>query len=171
MPRIDFDDLPDSARVWIFPADRPLEPRERRELLDAVDEFLEDWNAHGAPLRGARDLRYARFLIVGVDEEAAPPSGCSIDALVRVFKEKERELDLRLLDRSPVWYREDPKGGSAPPIRCVSRSEFRDLADAGAVAPDTVVFDPAVTRMDRIRGGDWEGPAHASWHGALITND
>lgn len=162
MPRVSFDELPESARVWIFPADRRLEGPDRDELLAAVDDFLDGWNAHGTPLRGARDLRHDRFLIVAVDEEAAPPSGCSIDALVRVFKEKERELDVRLLDRSPIWYRDDGR------IRAVARGEFRDLAREGEVGPQTVVFDPSVTRMDEVREGRWEKKAAESWHVSLL---
>lgn len=162
MPRIAFDDLPDTARVWVFPADRPLGDDSREELLEAVDGFLDGWNAHGTPLRGARDLRHDRFLIVGVDEDAAPPSGCSIDALVRVFKEKERELDVRLLDRSRVWYR------AGDEIHCVSRKEFRRRADEGEIDPDTPVFDPAVTEIDRIRDGSWNPPAKESWHAQLL---
>lgn len=162
MPRVSLDELPDSARIWVFPADRALNGSESRELLSAVDAFLEGWNAHGTPLRGARDLRYDRFVIVGVDEEAAPASGCSIDALVRVFKEKERELELRLLDRSPIWYRDDGR------IHTVGRAEFRELAQEGEVGAATVVFDPSVTRMEALRDGSWERKAAESWHGQLL---
>lgn len=159
MSRISFDDLPDTARVWVFQATRALDESEREDLLSAVDDFLEGWTAHGTPLRGGRAWRYDRFLIVGVDEERAPPSGCSIDALVRVFKEKERELDVSLLDRAPVWFRGEDG------IRCVSRSEFRELADEGRVGPETVVFDGSVTRMSELRDGAWEAPARDRWHG------
>lgn len=162
MPSVPFDALPADARIWIFAADRPLEPSEREGISEAVDGFLETWNAHGIPLQGGREWRYGRFLLVGVDEAAAPPSGCSIDALVRVFKELEEELDVTLLDRSPIWYRDE--GG----IRCVSRSEFRELASAGAVGPETVVFNGAVTRMEELRQGGWELPAGESWHGDLL---
>lgn len=162
MPRIAFDDLPDTARVWVFPADRPLDGDDREELLEAVDDFLDGWNAHGTPLRGARDLRDDRFLIVGVDEDAAPPSGCSIDALVRVFKEKERELDVRLLDRSRVWYRDGDE------IQCVSRKEFRRRADEGEIDTETPVFDPAVTTIEDVRDGSWNPPARESWHAQLL---
>lgn len=162
MPPASFDALPGDARIWIFAADRPLEPGERERITGAVDGFLETWNAHGTPLRGAREWRYDRFLLVGVDESAAPPSGCSIDALVRVFKELERELDVALLDRSPVWYRD---GGR---IECVSRSEFRELASSGAVGPETVVFNGSVTRMDELREGGWELLAGESWHDDLL---
>ena len=162
MASIPFDELPSSARIWIFSADRPLESTERERIEAAVDGFLQTWNAHGTPLRGAREWRYDRFLLVGVDQAQAPPSGCSIDALVRVFKELERDLDLALLDRSPVWFRDEER------IRCVTRPEFRDLAESGEVGPDTVVFNGVLTRMEDLRSGKWEVPVRRSWHRQLL---
>ncbi len=162
MARIPFEELPADARIWIFSSDRPLEPGERERIEGAVDGFLQTWNAHGTPLRGSREWRYDRFLLVGVDEAAAPPSGCSIDALVRVFKELERDLDVALLDRSFIWYRDEDR------IRCVTRPEFRELAEEGAVGPDTVVFDGALTRMEELRNGAWEVRVRDSWHRQLL---
>lgn len=165
MPRIPFDELPESARIWIFAADRALEGSEKRRLLEAVDGFLEEWNAHGTPLRGGRLLRDGRFLIVGVDEASAPPSGCSIDALVRVMKEKEREMDVSLLDHAPVHYRDGEE------VRRVSRAQFRELAEGGRVDPETRVFDTSITRMEALREGAFESPARESWHGRAFFGE
>ena len=167
MPMVPFGDLPDSARVWIFAADEPLGDAERARILSAVDSFLDTWTAHGAPLRGGREIVYDRFLVVGVDEGAALPSGCSIDALVRVFKGLESALGRSLLDRSSVWYR---GGGGAGRVERASRAEFKALARDGKVTGRTVVFDNAVTRMDRFRGGGWEKEARDSWHGRLFAS-
>ena len=65
MPRQPFAALPDSARLWVFAAARPLAAAERDALLAAVDAFLDEWNAHRVPLDCARDLRYDQFLLVG----------------------------------------------------------------------------------------------------------
>ena len=165
MPRVPFGDLPGSARVWIFASARRLDSPERERLLSSVDGFLDGWAAHGVPLTGARELRFARFLVVGVDEFAAPPSGCSIDALVRVFKVLQREFGMGLLDRAPVWYR---GGKGDDEIECVSRAEFRARVQAGEVGEGTVVFDNTVTRMDSFRSGEWEKPAGDSWHGRVF---
>ena len=100
-----FEALPEDARIWVFGADRPLTEVEEAKLLEAVDEFLEGWAAHGVPLQGARSWRYGRFLIVGVDEASAPPSGCSIDALVHVLKSAEDNLGVRFLGNETVWFR------------------------------------------------------------------
>ncbi|HKJ01059.1 MAG TPA: hypothetical protein VJ997_01355, partial [Longimicrobiales bacterium] len=77
MPRIDFDDLPDHSRIWVFPASRALSADEAARLLAEVDGFLAAWAAHGHPLRSGRRLVDHHFLVVGVDEDAEAPSGCS----------------------------------------------------------------------------------------------
>ncbi len=158
MPRVPFQDLPLDARLWIFPLSRPLSPDEEATLLGRVDEFLDDWAAHGSPLTGGRDFREGRFLMIAVDESSVPPSGCSIDHMVRVLKELGAEWEMTFLDHSPVWYR---VGGE---VRSVSRPEFKGLVEKGAVDLQTSVFDNSVVRIERIGDGGWEKPAGASWH-------
>lgn len=157
------EDLPGTARIWIFGADPELGPGEAAELLAAVDDFLAGWAAHGVPLRAARSWRYGRFLIVGVDSEAAPPSGCSVDALVRLLREMEDRLGARFLGNEAVWYRDH--GGA---VRRASRPEFRSLARRGGVTPRSVVFDNSITALAQLRADRWEGPASESWHAAFF---
>ena len=160
MPRIPFDRLPDDARLWVFGAGRALTDAERADLLVAVDRFLESWAAHGAPLTCARDFREDRFLLVGVDEESVPPSGCSIDAMVNVLAERERQLGVPLVGHGAVFYRAADGG-----VARAERTAFRRLAEQGEVGPDTVVFDTTITRVGKLRDGSWERPARQSWHG------
>ena len=159
MPRAALDALPDDARLWVFGAERVLDPGEQAELLSAVDRFLDEWHAHGSLLTAARDLREGRFLMVAVDERSVPTSGCSIDAMVGVLKTLEGRIGA-LVAHGPVYYR-DPSGE----VRRAERAEFGRLAGAGAVDPDTVVFDTTVTRVGRLRDGGWERPARDTWHG------
>jgi hypothetical protein len=159
MPVVSLGTLPDDARLWVFAAERALAPAEADAVLGTVDAFLGVWAAHGHPLRSARELRESRFLIIAVDESAAGASGCSIDALVRQIRSLEGALGVTLIDHGPVVFRD---GGV---IRRVPRDEFAALARDGKVTPDTVVFDNTVSRLAALRGGGWEGPASASWHG------
>jgi hypothetical protein len=158
MPMVPFGTLPDEARLWVFGVERTLSEAEQENFLSTVDMFLETWAAHGAPLTCGRDWRWGRFLLVAVDEVSAPPSGCSIDAMVGVLRDQERRLGMRILDNTPVWFVEDGD------VKRTSRSEFRRLAEEGVVGPDTVVFDNTVTGLKDARSGRWEGPARASWH-------
>jgi len=158
MPMVPFEALPDESRLWVFGVERTLAEADQESFLSAVDLFLETWVAHGVPLTCGRDWRRGRFLLVAVDETTAPPSGCSIDAMVGVMKDQERRLGLRILDNTPVWFVADGE------VQRMSRPEFSRLAEEGAVGPDTVVFDNTVTRLKDVRAGRWEGPARESWH-------
>ena len=165
MPRIDFHDLPDHSRIWVFPASRTLTEDETRSLLAQVDAFLAGWAAHGQPLRSGHLLVDERFLLVGVDEDAEAPSGCSIDALVNRLEASGSALGISLLDHAPVWFR------SGETVRSVSRAEFRSLVQDGVVTPDTRVFDTSLTRMTDLRGEGLERAARDSWHGRAFFRD
>jgi hypothetical protein len=158
MPSVNFDDMPDHARVWIFAADRAMNDAEKNAVGDTVDGFLEGWAAHGTPLTNARDLKYDQFLMIAVDESAAGASGCSIDAMVHRLKALEETLGLKLIDHSAVQFR------ASEEIRRVVRPEFAGLAEAGEVDASTTVFNNTVGTVGDVRAGRWETPAAESWH-------
>jgi hypothetical protein len=158
MPRIDFDHLPDDARLWVFAASEALEPAAAESLLTRVDDFLDGWNAHGHPLTGGRAWLDGRFLFVAVDERTAPPSGCSIDALHRSLKAYEDETGVGLTDHADVLYRAE--GGD---VARATRLEFARMAREGAVSLETAVFDTTLTRKAEL-DARFEVPAGEAWH-------
>jgi hypothetical protein len=162
MPLVSFDALPESARVWVFASDRPVTGAAAERLLDAVDQYLAQWAAHGAPLSSARAWTDDHFLTIAVDQSTAGASGCSIDGLFRALKRLEPEIGASLVGGGRVHFRE--AGGV---VRTVSRDEFAELGARGAVTPATTVFDPTVTTL-----GDWsdhfETAVARSWHAALL---
>jgi hypothetical protein len=157
MPVVPFNQLPDDARVWVFPSGRDLNTAERAALLTEVDGFLEQWKAHGAPLRSARELRDDRFLAIGVDPTLEQASGCSIDGLFRGLRALEQRFQTSLMAGSRVFYR-DP--GGAP--RAVERQQVPALFADGTLTPDTRVFDTSVTDARAWRQR-FEVPAAESW--------
>ena len=177
MPLVEIEKLPDSARTWVFGADRTIDQGSTDLLLGEVDRFLSQWHAHGSPLTAARDWKYGRFLTVAVDQSTAGASGCSIDGLFRSLKAMEPRLGASLVTSGLVFYR-DKKGG----IEAVDRERFTALSTEGKVNRNTKVFDPTVTtlgewrarfeldarvaRLDRGRpGGSAVGPARSRFGG------
>jgi hypothetical protein len=158
MSTVTFAELPDHARLWVFAAERPLGPHEANRLLAAVDAFLETWHAHQVPLTCARDWRHDRFLLVGVDEQAAGVSGCSIDALVRTMRALGQDLGVNLLDHAAVFYR------AGNQVQRLDRDGFARAAAEGLVSPETTVFDNTVGTIGQLRAGGWERTAATSWH-------
>lgn len=160
MPRIDFQDIPDRARLWVFAADARV--ADASPLLQAVDQHLQQWAAHGVPLVCARDWRDGRFLAIAVDEAATGASGCSIDGLFRTIGRVQPQLGADLLASGRVAWR-DADGG----IHVAPRAEFESRATSGDVTPDTPVF---ATLAESV--GEWrtsfEQPARESWASGLL---
>lgn len=161
MPRSSFADLPDPAKCWVFAADRPLHGSAATLLLDAADDFLGQWRAHGQPLRGARDWRDDHFLAIGVDEQAAGASGCSVDALFRALRSAEGELGATFVSGGTLFWR---TGDGV--IVTGSRADFADACRRGDITAQTPVFDTTITTV-----GQWrtlfERPMATSWHARL----
>lgn len=162
MPSVPFETMPDDARLWVFAAERELTPRQEGDLLKMVDDFLAGWQAHGVPLRCARNWQHHRFLAIAVDQHTEGASGCSIDGLFRVFKSLEPKLGTSLTAGGRVFYRDQHDA-----IRSVSREEFEQLGESGAVNARTPVFDASITAAGAWRSR-FEVPAGESWQGALI---
>lgn len=157
MPRVPMEQLPDDSRVWLFPISPPVTNDGSMLILHTVDAFLAEWNAHGKPIHGARELIDDTFLVIAIDRDAET-SGCSIDRLFGVFKQLERRLAISILDANRIFYR---RGDGF--IDAVSRAEFRRSGD-----PHTLVFDTTVERLGEVRHRKFEKPAQESWHARLL---
>lgn len=157
MPQVSFAELPDAARVWVFASDRPLGPDESARLLSEVDAFLDQWKAHGAPLRNARDFRENQFLVIGVDPSVEQASGCSIDGLFRALQELGATLGTNLVAGGRVFYRD---ASGAP--RLVPRQQI-----PAVIRAETSVFDTTLTSAGDYRAR-FEQPAATSWLASLI---
>jgi hypothetical protein len=163
MPRVSFDSLPDDARVWVFGAANEIPAPKSEPLLAAVDAFLDQWNAHGAPLTCGREWRDDRFLAVGVDQSSAGASGCSIDGLFRTLARLEPVLGTTMLGGGRVYYRD-----SDGRVSVTTRAAFNQLVLDGRIGPDTPVFDTAVTTASAWRQ-EFERPMRDSWHAQLVA--
>ena len=162
MPIVDFESLPDSARIWVYGSDKPIVPGKEKVLLDAVDDFLTKWAAHGVPLHAARRWDEGRFLTIGVDSTREGASGCSIDGLYRALKSLEPSLGAQIVTSGLVYYR--AKDGE---INAVSRDEFCNRATKGEITGDSEVFDLSVTDLNEWKSR-FKSRAQNSWHASLM---
>ena len=145
-----------SSKVWIYQSNREFTPEEMLIINSQMSEFVENWQAHGAPLNGEYRVIEYLFIVLLVDESSHAASGCSIDSSVGVIKRLENELGLSLTDKSKVAY-ETPKG-----IRMVDFREIKDLVTQKELEEDTIVFDNSVTNLATFTSS-WKTPAKDTW--------
>jgi hypothetical protein len=159
---VNITSLPDHSRIWIFPANRALSTAESAELLSTLDTYLANWEAHHVPVEAARELRFNQFLIIAANPDVTAPSGCSIDDMTRAIKSLGTKFGVDFFGAMKVFYRDGAN------IQMVTRGEFKQLAESGAVNAETLVFDHSLTSLGDLREEKWEVPAAASWQSALI---
>lgn len=153
----DFNDLPETSRVWVYQANRSFSEEEITELRSLLDEFITQWTAHGSQLKAGYDLPYNRFIVIALDQSQASASGCSIDASVRFIQALEEKFKVELLDKMNVSYKQGEFIAYKP------LQDFRKMAKEKAVSGNTIVFNNLVTNKHEYLH-HWEVPASESWH-------
>lgn len=151
-------DVPVGSQLWVFPFERALSGVELESLSVELKSVIERWKSHGAEVRGGFAVVDGQFLLVAGGSEGAMPSGCSIDGLFRSVTREAKKIEVPIADYSRVFYVEGEN------IRSASRQEFKELA-----SEDTLVYDPAIQKVDAFRNGKFKLRAGDSWHKQLIN--
>jgi hypothetical protein len=158
----EFKNLPDESRIWIYQSNRKLNDDEVAIASSKTQTFLEQWTAHGINLEAGFEIRYNRFIVLGLNQESASASGCSIDASVRFIQSLEKEFSVDLLDKMNVTFY------NGEFIAHKSLIDFRKMAKARSVSPNTIVFNNLVnTKSEYLE--NWEVPAKESWHSRFLA--
>ena len=158
---VDFKSLPDSARIWIYQSNRSFSESELEELNESLSAFITQWTAHGSDLRAGFEIRYKRFIIIGLDQSLASASGCSIDASVHFIQGLEQKFSVDLLDKMNVSYKQGEF------VAYKGLKEFKKMAKERAVSKNTIVFNNLVATKGEYEDA-WEVPASESWHARFM---
>lgn len=158
----EFKDLPDDSRVWVYQANRKLSDQEVAEIIEKTNEFLTKWTAHGAALEAAVELKYNRFIVIGLNQTNASASGCSIDASVHFIQSLQEKFGIDLLDKMNVTFY------SGDYIAYKLLEDFKQMAKDKSVSKNTIVFNNLVnTKAEYLE--NWEVPAKDSWHSRFLS--
>ncbi|WP_422080668.1 ABC transporter ATPase [Ulvibacterium sp.] len=158
---VHFNDLPDTSRIWIYQANRSFNQEELERLQQELDEFIQNWTAHGSKLKAGYEIPYGRFIVIGLDQSQNAASGCSIDASVHFMQHLEKKYDVVLLDKMNVSYKQGEYIAYKPLL------DFKKMAKQKAVSEKTIVFNNLVANKAEYKE-HWEVPASESWHARFM---
>jgi hypothetical protein len=154
---VPFESLPPESRIWIYQSNRKFSDEEMVEIEKDLNEFLNNWSAHGAALEASYQLKYNRFIIIAVNQEVQAATGCSIDSSVAFIQNLEQRYNVDLLDKMNVTF----KNGEH--VAHKTLIDFKRMAKEKAVTANTIVFNNLVNTIEEWND-NWEVPASDSWH-------
>ncbi|MCK0179180.1 ABC transporter ATPase [Flavobacteriaceae bacterium S0862] len=159
---VDFNTLPETSRVWIYQANRSFTEQEIEEISSKLDTFIEKWTAHGGDLHSGYEIKYKRFIVIGLNQNLNLATGCSIDASVHFIQQLEKEYNVDLMDKMNVSYKQGEFIAYKP------LTDFRKMAKDKAVSKNTIVFNNLVANKAEYQE-NWEVPASESWHSRFLN--
>ncbi|WP_299439183.1 ABC transporter ATPase [uncultured Aquimarina sp.] len=159
---VDFNELSDSSRIWIYQANRSFTAEELEEIKERLETFITQWTAHGSDLKAGYEIKYKRFITIALDQDMNQATGCSIDASVRFIQKLESDYNVDLMDKMNVSYKQGEF------VAYKSLTDFRKMAKNRSVSPNTIVFNNLVTNIAEYKT-DWEVPAKDSWHNRFLN--
>lgn len=152
---IDFNQITDNARLWVYQADRALTPDEVTSVEQALQSALNGWAAHGHPLLSSARVVDSRFVLVAVDESHALPSGCSIDASVHFLQAIGRQFNIDFFDRSVAYVAADGA------VQTLTLPQLKAAVAEGILTPETTVFNNLIAKKAEL--GSWKVKAGDTW--------
>ena len=158
----EYKNLPNNARVWIYQSDREFTAKEIEIVSVKAVDFINQWTRHGDDLKGSFTFKYNQFLVLAVDESFNTVSGCSIDSSVRFIQALEKELQLELMNKMNVTFKDNEH------INLVKLADFQRYAKEQKVTLETIVFNNMVATKEDFEN-KWEVPARESWHKRFLV--
>lgn len=142
--KVDFNQLPDQARVWVYAASQALTSEQRAFIQQQADSFTENWTAHQMPLKASFKIVDDVFLIIGVDVAHHDVSGCGIDKSVHLIQEWEKALGINLFNRLQVEYKQDDK------IQFGTKGKVADLLAQQTLTNQTLFYNKLVQNVAEL---------------------
>ena len=153
---VNFNKLPDNSRLWIYQSNRDFSDQELDEIRNLTESFLSNWQTHNQELEVSYEVKYNRFLILAVNESFNSPGGCSIDLSLRFINDLSKKINIDLLDRMSVNYRDKED------IKSLKLNELKELLNNKSIIEETIIFNNLVkTKIDYMN--NWESNLKNSW--------
>ena len=153
---IDFKNIPDDSRIWIYQSSKDLSDSEIKIIDNKTTLFLENWKAHGNELQASYLIKERRFLIIAVNERFNPIGGCSIDYSLQLVNDISTTINLNLLDRLSVNYRLENN------IKSISLRDLKNKIKNKSFSPETIIFNTTVKTKKEL-SSDFELKISSSW--------
>ena len=153
---IDLEKMPNSAQVFIYQMDKPLNEQQIAEITEQIKIFIQNWQAHGNPLRSAFEIKHNQFLILAVDKSYNEATGCSIDESVNFIKSMEKKYHVSFTDHAKIAFLKNNK------VDIIPYKEIKNKIASHAIQPNTLVFDNMKNNLGEYKK-NWILQSSDSW--------
>lgn len=155
-------DFCDSSRVWIYQSSRMFFVNEALQMESMLEDFVNRWQSHGAPVKGYANLFFGQFIVLMADESQTGVSGCSTDSSVHLIKTIEEKFKVQLFDRQNLAFVIKDK------IQLLPLSQLEYAVENGFIDAETRYFNNTVLTKKSLLE-NWIIPVRESWLAGRVS--
>lgn len=155
-------DFHSTSRVWIYQSSRLFFISEALEIEEMFDQFTNNWQSHGAKVKGSANLLFGQFIVLMADETQAGVSGCSTDSSVRLIKAIEERFKVDMFNRQTLAFIVKEK------IQLIPLSQLNYAVENNFIDGETIYFNNLVQTKDELLN-NWMIPVKESWLAKRIS--
>ena len=158
---VDYETLPETAKVWVYPSNRKFYDTEIDGIHDKIKSFIESWKSDDESFQVSYQLVYNRFIVLFADASGSPLLNADIDASVQFILQLQQEYEVELLYKMNVCFKQGDY------VQYKELIDFKKLLKNKAVTEKTIVFDNLITTKEEFES-HWEVPISESWYGRFL---
>ena len=156
----DFKNMPEDAKIWVFPSRKKFYTNQIKELEEKIAGFVRQWTDKNTSLSATSFLKYHRFVIVCAFSPD-PISTAITNELISFIMELQTDYKTELMDKMNVCFKQGEY------VQYKDLKDFKKLIKDKAVNKKTIVFDNLVATKQEFETY-WELPASESWYGNMF---
>lgn len=158
---VDYTEISEDAKVWIYPSNRKFYPTEIPEIEQKLKSFAENWKKEDENFKVSYQFLYNRFIVLVADDENATITNADIDASVSFILELQETYKVELLDKMNVCFKQGEF------VQYKELKDFKKLVKNRAVTGKTTIFDNLITNNHDFKNF-WEVPIADSWYNRFL---
>ncbi|WP_298779320.1 ABC transporter ATPase [uncultured Polaribacter sp.] len=158
---IDYKEISEDAKVWVYPSSRKFYPTEIEEIEQKIKTFVEGWKSEDENFKASYQFLHNRFIVLLADDENSTLNNTEIDASVAFILQLQETYKVELLDRMNVCFKQGEF------VQYKELKDFKKLLKNKAITAKTIVFDNLITSKNEFKHY-WEVSIEDSWYNRYL---
>ena len=158
---VNFDEIPEDAKVWVYPSSRKFYTNEIPEIAEKIKKFVAEWKADDESFKASYQFLYNRFIVITADDITTPLKNSDIDDSVNFILSLQETYEVALLDRMNVCFKQGEH------VQYKDLKDFKKLLKNKALTGKSVIFDNLVNTKQDF-DSFWEITIEESWYNRFL---
>ena len=158
---VSFDEIPEDAKVWVYPSSRKFYTNEIPEIAEKIKKFVAEWKADDESFKASYQFLYNRFIVITADDITTPLKNSDIDDSVNFILSLQETYSVALLDRMNICFKQGEF------VQYKDLKDFKKLLKNKALTGKSIIFDNLITNKQDFENL-WEIPIEESWYSRFL---